>query len=145
MSIHTNASVTRYEQPELTVTVDDAAGIAVLTLVDGAGDPISGRVNHLVGANVSSVTTDSTGDATVAFTRTIVRSRFPGDDRRTVHSSYYLPTQALGVSNTAVVIDAIEVVGYLNDAISNVVLFVEWFVLGLFAMLWMRFMRRRPV
>jgi hypothetical protein len=42
------------------------------------------------------------------------------------------------------VIDAIEVVGYLTDAISSVMIFVEWLVLGLFAMFWMRAMRRRP-
>jgi hypothetical protein len=143
-SIDTRARVTRYEQPELTIMVDDAAGTAVLSLVDERGDPIRGRVLYLEGANVSSVTTDSTGNATVALTSTVVRARFQGDDWRTVQSNYYLPTQALGVSNTAIVIDAIEVVGYLTDAISNVMLFVEWLVLGLFAMFWMRSMRRGP-
>jgi hypothetical protein len=59
MSIDTRATVTRYEQPELTVTADDAAGTAVLSLVDERGDPIRGRVIYLEGANVSSVTTDS--------------------------------------------------------------------------------------
>jgi hypothetical protein len=144
VSIDTRATVIRYERPELTVTVDDAAGTAVLSLADGTGDPINGRVIDLEGANVSSVRTDSSGNATVALTSTIVRARFQGDDWRTVQSSYYLPTQALGVSNTAVVIDAIEVVGYLTDAISSVMIFVEWLVLGLFAMFWMRAMRRRP-
>jgi hypothetical protein len=144
VSIDTSARVTRYEQPELTVRVDDAAGTAVLSLVDGRGDPIRGRVIDLEGANVSSVRTDSSGNATVAFTSTIVRARFSGDDWRKVQSSYYLPTQALGVSNTAIVVDAIEVVGHLTDAISNVMIFVEWLVLGLFAMFWMRSMRRRP-
>jgi hypothetical protein len=42
------------------------------------------------------------------------------------------------------VVDAIEVVGYLSDAVSNVMIFVEWLVLGIFAMFWIRYMRRRP-
>jgi hypothetical protein len=49
------------------------------------------------------------------------------------------------ISSASIVVDAIEVVGYLNDAVSNAMLFVEWLVLGIFAVFWMRYMRCRPV
>ena len=40
------------------------------------------------------------------------------------------------------ILDAIEVIGYLTDAISNAAIFIEWLVLGLFAVFWMGYMRR---
>jgi hypothetical protein len=71
ININTNTSVIPYEQPEPAVTVDDAAGTAVVSVVDGTGDPIKGRVITLGGATVSSITTNSAGNAMAGFTSTI--------------------------------------------------------------------------
>jgi hypothetical protein len=49
------------------------------------------------------------------------------------------------VSSVTAVVGPIEVVGYLSDAVSNVLLFVEWVALGLFALVWLRYVQRRPV
>jgi hypothetical protein len=124
------------------VTIDDAAGTAEISLRDESGTPISGRSIYLEGTKASVVTTDSSGTATVDVTNPIVRARFQGDDWRASTDRYYLSTQALAVSSITVVVGAIQVVGYLNEAISNVALFTEWLALGVFAIFWMRFMRR---
>ncbi len=145
MPVTTDQQVTRYEEPVLNVAIADGAGTAEITLQEADGSPISGREIYVDGATVPVVITDASGVATVAVDSPIVQARFDGDDWWDSHSTYYLRTQAVGVSSASVVVDAIEVVSYLNDAISNVVIFVEWLVLGVFAMFWVRYMRRRPV
>ena len=143
--VETTQTVTRYERSVLNVTIDDATGTAEITLHDESGEPISGRHIHLEGTNVTVVTTDSRGTATVDVTNPIVRARFQGDDWRASTDQYYLSTQTLAVSSTTVVVGAIQVVGYLNEAISNVALFTEWLALGVFAIFWMRYLRSRRV
>ena len=144
MPVTTDQQVTRYEEPELDVVIDDATGTAEIVLRDTDGTPISGREVYVDGATVPVVVTNASGAATVDINSPIVQARFNGDDWWQSHSTYYLRTQAVSVSSASVVVDAIEVVGYLSDAISNVMIFVEWLVLGIFAMFWMRYMRRRP-
>jgi hypothetical protein len=144
LPVTTDQQITRYEKPVLNVAIDDGTGTAEITLQEADGTPISGREVYVDGATVPMVVTDASGVATVDVDSPIVQARFDGDDWWDPHSTYYLRTQAVGVSSASVVVDAIEVVGYLNDAISNVVIFVEWLVLGIFAMFWMRYMRRRP-
>ena len=143
--VETTQTVTRYERSVLNVTIDDAAGTAEIFLQDESGTPISGRSIYLEGTDVSVVTTDSSGTATAEITNPIVRARFQGDDWRASTDRYYLSSQALAVSTTPVVVGAIQIVGYLNNAISNVALFTEWLALGVFAIFWMRFVRRRAV
>ena len=145
LPVTTDQQITRYEEPVLNVAIDDGTGTAEITLQEVDGTPISGREVYVDGATVPVVVTDASGVATVDIDSPIVQARFDGDDWWDSHSTYYLRTQAVGVSSASVVVDAIEVVGYLNDAISNVVIFVEWLVLGIFAVFWMRYMRRRPV
>ena len=145
MPVTTNQQVTRYEEPELDVVIDDAAGTAEIVLSDTDDNPIGGREVYVDGATVPVVVTNASGAATVDINSPIVQARFTGDDWWESHSTYYLRTQAVSVSSASVVVDAIEVVGYLSDAISNVMIFVEWLVLGIFALFWMRYMRRRPV
>ncbi|WP_187347679.1 Ig-like domain-containing protein [Haloplanus rubicundus] len=142
--VTTRKQVTRYEESVLNVTIDDGTGTAEITLHEADGTPISGREVYVDGATVPAVVTNASGVATVDINRPIVQARFTGDDWWEPHSTYYLRTQAVDVSSASIVVDAIEVVGYLNDAVSNVVLFVEWLVLGIFAVFWMRYMRRRP-
>ncbi|MDG5775226.1 hypothetical protein VB773_20400 [Haloarculaceae archaeon H-GB2-1] len=144
MPVTTNQQVTRYEEPELDVVIDDAAGTAEIVLSDTDGSPIGGREVYVDGATVPVVVSNASGAATVEINSPIVQARFTGDDWWESHSTYYLRTQAVSVSSAPVVVDAIEVVGYLSAAISNVMIFVEWLVLGIFAMFWMRYMRRRP-
>ena len=144
LPVTTDQQITRYEEPVLGVAIDDGAGTAEITLQEADGTPISGREVYVDGATVPVVVTDASGVATVDIDSPIIQARFDGDDWWDSHSTYYLRTQAVGVSSASVVVDAIEVVGYLNDAISNVVIFVEWLVLGIFAVFWMRYMRRRP-
>jgi hypothetical protein len=144
MPVTTDQQVIRYEEPVLDVVIDDAAGTAEIILRGTDGSPIVGREVYVDGATVPVVVTNASGAATVDINSPIVQARFTGDDWWESHSTYYLRTQAVSVSSTLVVVDAIEVVGYLSDAISNVMIFVEWLVLGIFAMFWMRYMRRRP-
>ncbi|WP_338918486.1 hypothetical protein [Salinirubellus litoreus] len=144
MPITTDQQVTRYEEPELDVVIDDAAGTAEIVLSDTDGNPVGGREIYVDGATVPVVVTNASGAATVDINSPIVQARFTGDDWWESHSTYYLRTQAVSVSSASVVVDAIEVVGYLSDAVSNVMIFVEWLVLGIFALFWMRYMRRRP-
>ena len=136
--------VTRYKQSALNVTIDDGTGTAVITLEGGDGTPISGREVFVDGATRSMVVTNTTGVATVNTDSPIVRARFNGDDWVDSHSTYYVRTQAVGVSSASVVVNAIEVVSYLNAAISNVMIFAEWLVLGIFAVFWIRYMQRPP-
>jgi hypothetical protein len=143
-SVTADQQITRYEEPILNITIDDGTATAEITLQKADGTPISGREIYVDGATVSRVVTDTSGGATVDIDSPIIQARFDGDDWWESHSTYYLRTQAVGVSSASVVVDAIEVVGYLNDAISNVVIFVEWLVLGIFAVFWMRYMRRQP-
>jgi hypothetical protein len=144
-SVTADRQITRYEEPVLNITIDDGTATAEITLQKADGTPISGREIYVDGATVSVVVTDTSGGATVDIDSPIIQARFDGDDWWESHSTYYLRTQAVGISTAPVVVDAIEVVGYLTDAISNVVIFVEWLVLGIFAVFWMRYMRRRPV
>jgi len=144
LPVTTEQQVTRYKQPALNVTIDDGAGTAAITLSDGDGRPISGREVLVDGATRSIVVTNTTGVATVNTDSPIVRARFNGDDWVDSHSTYYVRTQAVGVSSASVVVNAIEVVSYLNAAISNVMIFAEWLVLGIFAVFWIRYMQRPP-
>jgi len=144
LPVTTDQQITRYEEPVLDVAIDDGTGTAEITLSEADGTPISGREVFVDGATVPVVVTDASGTATVDVDSPIVQARFDGDDWWDSHPTYYLRTQAVGVSSASVVVDAIAVVGYLNDAVSNVVIFIEWLVLGIFAVFWMRYMRRRP-
>jgi hypothetical protein len=144
MPVTTDQQVTRYEESVLNVTIDDGAGTAEIVLSGTDGNPIGGREVYVDGATVPAVVTNTSGAATVNINSPIVQARFTGDDWWESHPTYYLRTQAVSVSSASVVVDAIEVVGYLSAAISNVMIFVEWLVLGIFAMFWMRYMRRRP-
>ena len=144
LPVTTRKQVTRYEEAVLNVTIDDGTGTAEITLQETDGTPISGREVYVDGATVPAVVTNASGVATVDVNRPIVKARFTGDDWWEPHSTYYLRTQAVDISSASIVVEAIEVVGYLNDAVSNVMLFVEWLVLGIFAVFWMRYMRRRP-
>jgi hypothetical protein len=128
----------------LSVAIDDGAGTAEISLRDTDGNPIGGREVYVDGATVPVVVTNASGTATVDINSPILQARFTGDDWWESHSTYYLRTQAVSVSSASVVVDAIEVVGYLSDAISNVMIFVEWLVLGIFAIFWIRYMRRSP-
>jgi hypothetical protein len=141
-SVATNQRVTRYEEPVLNVSIDDATGQALITLHEADGTPIPGREVYVDGATVSAVVTNASGVATVDVDNPVVQARFTGDDWRESHSTYFLQTHAVDVSSAPAIVDAIEVVGYLNDAISNVAIFIEWLVLGIFAVFWMRYMRR---
>lgn len=142
--VATTQRVTRYEQPVLDVAIDDATGHAVITLREMDGTPIGGRPVSVDGATVSTVVTNASGTATVELDSPIVQVSFAGDDWLDPHGTYYLRTQAVAVSSASVVVEAIEVVGYLTDAVSNVMLFVEWVVLGLFAVVWLRWTRAAP-
>jgi len=143
--VTTGQQVTRYEESVLNVTIDDGTGTAEITLRESDGTPISGREVYVDGATVPAVVTNASGVATVDANSPIVQARFTGDDWWDSHSTYYLQTQAVDISSASIVVDAIEVVGYLNVAVSNVMLFVEWLVLGIFAVFWMRYRRRDPV
>jgi len=145
MPIDTSVQVTRYRDSRLTVTVNESTGTAEVLLTDIHGIPIPGRTITFEGATVSSATTDATGQVTVGIASTLVRAHFAGDDWRDAHRVYYLETHSYGVSQTAFVAGFTGVFGYLSAAISNMTLFLEWLVFGIFALLWMRYTRKQPV
>jgi hypothetical protein len=144
LPVETNATVTRYERPVLIVAAFDDTRLARVILQSGDGVPLPGREIRLEGADVPSVTTDMEGTATVGVTGPVIQARFAGDDWRTDRSRYFLPAQSVAVSSVAAVVGPIEVVSYLSDAVSNVLLFVEWVALGLFALVWLRYVRTAP-
>ena len=90
------------------------------------------------------MTTDANGRATAAISGTLVRAHFAGDNWRESRSSYYLEARSYGVSPASFLAGSTDLFGYLDAAISNTVVFVEWLVLGIFALFWMRFMREKP-
>jgi hypothetical protein len=145
MPIDTSVQVTRYRDSRLTVTVNESTGTAEVLLTDIHGIPIPGRTITFEGATVSSATTDVAGQATVGIASPLVRAHFAGDDWRDTHRVYYLETHSYGVSQTAFVAGFTGVFGYLSAAISNMTLFLEWLVFGIFALLWMRYTRKQPV
>jgi hypothetical protein len=145
LPVTTNATVTRYERPVLILTTFDDTRLARVILQSGDGVPLRGREIHLEGADVPSVRTDDEGTATVGVTGPVIQARFAGDDWRTDRPRYFLPAQSAAVSSVTAVVGPIEVVGYLSDAVSNVLLFVEWVALGLFALVWLRYVRTRPI
>ena len=144
LPVDTSVSVTRYRESELTVTVNQSAGTAEVLLTSVTGLPLPGRTVTFDGAAVDSVTTGADGRATVDVTGTIVQAHFAGDHWRDSRPAYYLDAHGYGVSQTVFVGGATGVLGYLSAAISNAVIFAEWLVFGIFALLWMRFMRERP-
>ena len=141
--VNTSVSVTRYRDSELTVSVNQTAGTAEVFLTSATGSPLPGRTISFDGAAVDSVTTGADGRATVDVMGTLVRAHFPGDHWRDSRSAYYLDAHGYGVSQTEFVTGGTGVLGYLSAAISNAAIFVEWLVFGIFALLWMRFMRDR--
>jgi hypothetical protein len=143
-TVATNLTVTRYERPVLAVLAVEESRAARILFQTSDGAPIGGRQIYLEGADVPVVTTDELGSATVLLASPILRAHFRGDDWREAHETYYLPARSIGVWNAAPVVGAIEVMDYLTDAISMVVLFAEWVVLGVFAVIWRRYMRQRP-
>mgnify|MGYP000091377824 FL=1 len=142
--VDTSVSVVRYQESRLTMTMNHSTGMVEVLLSDSTGDPISNRLVTLDGASVQNVTTDANGRATAPVSGTLVRAHFGGDNWREPQSQYYLETHSYGVSPTSFVAGATDLFGYLNVAISNSLLFIEWLVLGLFALFWMRFMGEKP-
>ena len=145
LPVDTSVSVTRYQEARLTVTMNQSAGTAEIFLSDTSGAPLSDRTIRFDGAAVQNATTDSSGHVTVDVTGTVVRAHFAGDHWQEPRSEYYLEAHGYGVSQTAFMTGTTGVLEYLSTAISNAVLFIEWLVFGIFALLWMRFMRQRPV
>jgi hypothetical protein len=89
------------------------------------------------------MTIDANGRATVPFSGTLVRGHFTGDNSRESRSQYYEETHSYGVSLTSFLSGDTDLFGYLSAAISNTIIFIEWLVIGIFALFWMRFMREK--
>ncbi|MDS0283964.1 Ig-like domain-containing protein [Haloarcula onubensis] len=145
LPVDTSVNVVRYQASELTITMNHSARTAEVFLSDSAGNPIPNRLVSLDGASVQNVTTDANGRATAAISGTLVRAHFAGDNWRESRSSYYMEARSYGVSPASFVAGSTDLFGYLDAAISNTVVFVEWLVLGIFALFWMRFMREKSV
>lgn len=115
-------------------------------LVDSESNGVSGKELSLNGARNSTVTTDSNGEFTIyiADDAPITSVEFGGDSYRAELDTYYdssqmritTPTNMMNVIGTPL--------GYVSDMISNLMVFVEWMVLGLFIVYWLRFRDQEP-
>lgn len=118
---------------------------ATLALTDSAGNPIQNADLNVSNGDgtTSTVTTNSTGHADVDWDGMIVRADYEGSVWWDPNKPYYKESTALKVVEPSFEFKAVSDVGeYLSASISNVLIFAEWLLLGLFALWWVR-MRRR--
>lgn len=108
-------------------------------LVDADGNGISGRTIALRGAEDESVTTDNGGRFSSTVTGVEVSARFEGDDFRDDRTTYYAESGAFRLSSIGFIKIIGTPIGYLTSMISNLMLFAEWIVLGIFFAYWMKF------
>lgn len=137
----TSVEVVRYHHASLDIWLNESNGstrVAMQLTAAATGDPLANRTLHLQGMNQTTVTTSASGMAYAKPTKTLVRARFTGDDWNHSHTTYYL-SDVDGLATGHGFIGAAEsVFGYIDLAISNVVVLAEWLGLGIFAFWWAR-------
>ena len=141
--------VTRtYTATDLAITVDKQNQIVNGTLTEKESEnPIQGK-NITINANdVVTVTTDNNGEFSYEYDNmtTSVSAKFEGDDFRDNLGTYYEQAEANRYSpQTAYSYTAGTVLGYVTAAISNLLLFAEWMLLGLFMVWWTKYREEKP-
>jgi hypothetical protein len=110
-------------------------------------NPIQGK-NITINANdVVTVTTDNNGEFSYEYDNMTasVSAKFEGDDFRDNLGTYYEQAEANRYSpQTAYSYTAGTVLGYVTAAISNLLLFAEWMLLGLFMVWWTKYREEKP-
>lgn len=139
---NTSVNVVRYHNSTLDIWLEEQNGTerVGMRLTDAqTGAPLSNRTLNLTGMNRSTITTSANGTAYAEPTKTLVSARFSGDDWQITRSKYYASAHDGLATGFGFLSTANTVFGYIDVAISNVALVVEWVALGLFAYWWMRF------
>jgi hypothetical protein len=114
----------------------------VLVLTDTSGDPVKNKKITATqdDGTTTTVTTDSTGRAKVVWDGSVLRARYGGDVFWSPSDPYYQGDQLLYLlPPSPLEFAAVGTVGeYISASISNVLIFVEWLALGVFALWWVR-------
>jgi hypothetical protein len=140
-----------YEKTVLQMTEVNASSTGgshkgILVLTDTDGNSIKDRVITVTedDGTTSTVTTDNNGRAKIVWDGSVLRARYDGDVFWSPGDPYYQGDQLLHILPPSPSdFEAVGTVGeYISASISNVLIFVEWLALGIFALWWVR-MRRR--
>lgn len=137
----TSVGVVPYHTSNLSIWLETQNGtthVAMRLTAAGTGAPLANRTLQLRGMNRSNVTTSATGMAYAKPTKTLVSARFEGDNWQTDRASYYTDDHAGLATGFGFLTAANTVFGYIDLAISNVVVLAEWLVIGMFAYWWVR-------
>jgi len=149
-SLDSSISSQPYEPTTITFTdintSDTGKGhTASLLLTDSAGNPIQNvdlNVSNGDGT-ISTVTTNNNGRADITWDGMLVRADYEGSVWWDPNKPYYKDSSALKVVGPSLEFKAVSDVGeYISSSISNLLIFAEWLLLGIFAFWWVR-MRRR--
>lgn len=143
---NTSVDVVAYHNSSLDIQLEEDNGttrvVMHLTAAE-TGAPLANRTLQLRGMNRSTVTTSANGTAYAIPTKTFVSATFSGDSWQTTRGTYYTGAHEGLVTGFGVLSTANTVFGYIDVAISNVVLLAEWLALGVFAYWWVRFQSPR--
>jgi hypothetical protein len=140
-----------YEATALNMTEVDVSSTGVghegvLVLTDTDGNTIKDRKITVIqdDGTTSTVTTDSNGRAKIAWDGPVLRAQFDGDVFWSPGDPYYKGDRLLHIlPPSPSSFEAVGTVGeYISASISNVLIFVEWLALGIFAVWWVRTRRR---
>lgn len=133
--------VVRRQYSETDVTISTNDGVIHGQLTDGNGTGVPGRTIQLYGAKNSSVTTGPNGQFTayVAADAGITTMEFNGDPLQSNRETYYEAVKASVTTPTNMANMIGTPIGYVSAMISNLMLFVEWILLGLFITWWIKY------
>ena len=134
------------QMTEVNVSSTGADHDGVLVLTDTDGNSIKNKEITVTqdDGTTSTVTTDNNGRAKIAWDGSVLRARYDGDVFWSPGDPYYKGDRLLYILPPSPLnFEAVGAVGeYISASISNVLIFVEWLALGIFAVWWVR-MRRR--
>ena len=133
---------TTLQMTDVNVSSTGANHEGVLVLTDTSGDPVKNKKITATqdDGTTATVTTDSTGRAKVVWDGSVLRARYGGDVFWSPSDPYYQGDQLLYLlPPSPLEFAAVGTVGeYISASISNVLIFVEWLALGVFALWWVR-------
>lgn len=138
--------VVKREYVETNIELESSGSRIDGQLLDSDGDGVAGKELTLSGARNSTVTTGSNGEFTIyiADGAPITSVEFGGDSYRAELSTYYDSSQKRITTATNMMNVIGTPLGYVSDMISNLMIFIEWLVLGLFIVYWIRYRDQEP-
>lgn len=138
--------VVKREYVETNIELEPSGSRVDGRLIDSDGNGIAGKELSLNGAQNSTVTTGSNGEFTIyiADGAPITSAKFGGDSYQAELSAYYDSSENRITTATNMMNVIGTPLGYVGDMISNLMIFAEWLVLGLFIVYWIRYRDQEP-